>query len=81
VLAVVLQRAGVDALTAQARASAFDTAYWWALGIAALTLIPCTMLLRAERPRDPIPAHPGEGLAADADGAPHPERVAEPVGV
>jgi Major Facilitator Superfamily len=78
VLAVVLQRAGVDALTAQARASAFDTAYWWALGIAALTLIPCTMLLRAERPR----AQDGEVLAADADSvAAHPERIAEPAGV
>jgi EmrB/QacA subfamily drug resistance transporter len=71
VLAVVLQRAGVNALEPAARASAFDTAYWWALGIAALTLIPCMMLLRAERPRpeDPIPARP------DA------ETAMEPVGV
>jgi EmrB/QacA subfamily drug resistance transporter len=82
VLAVVLQRAGVDALTAQARASAFDTAYWWALGIAALTLIPCTMLLRAERPRDRLATQPGEGRSADAESAAaHPERAAEPVGV
>ncbi len=79
VLAVVLQRAGVDALTPEARASAFDTAYWWALGIAALTLIPCTMLLRAERPRDPAPATAG-GDRADVEGAERPERVPEPVG-
>ncbi len=78
VLAVVLQRAGVGALTAEARAAAFDTAYWWALGIAALTLIPCTMLLRAERPRaaDSSTTHAGaESTAA------HAERAAEPVGV
>ncbi|MFZ2112322.1 MAG: DHA2 family efflux MFS transporter permease subunit [Solirubrobacteraceae bacterium] len=51
VLAVVLQRAGVHAHTPEELASAFDTAYWWALGIAALSLIPCLMLLRAERPQ------------------------------
>jgi EmrB/QacA subfamily drug resistance transporter len=51
VLAVVLQRAGVGARTPAELASAFDTAYWWALGIAALSLIPCLMLLRAERPQ------------------------------
>ncbi len=71
VLAVVLQRAGGHALSVEARASAFNTAYLWALGIAALTLIPCLMLLRAERPRvdDSIPTLP------DA------ETVMEPVGV
>jgi EmrB/QacA subfamily drug resistance transporter len=51
VLAVVLQRAGASAHTSAELASAFDTAYWWALGIAALSLIPCLMLLRAERPQ------------------------------
>jgi EmrB/QacA subfamily drug resistance transporter len=51
VLAVVLQRAGVHAHSSAELASAFDTAYWWALGIAALSLIPCMMLLRAERPQ------------------------------
>jgi EmrB/QacA subfamily drug resistance transporter len=74
VLAVVLQRAGVNSISPAARASAFGTAYWWALGIAALTLIPCTMLLRAERPRS--------ATVEDAEGAAvHSERVAEPVGV
>ncbi|HEX4115102.1 MAG TPA: DHA2 family efflux MFS transporter permease subunit [Solirubrobacteraceae bacterium] len=51
VLAVVLQRAGAGARTPTELAGAFDTAYWWALGIAALSLIPCLMLLRAERPK------------------------------
>jgi EmrB/QacA subfamily drug resistance transporter len=54
VLAVVLQRAGVHARTPAELADAFDTAYWWALGIAALSLIPCLMLLRAERPQSEI---------------------------
>jgi EmrB/QacA subfamily drug resistance transporter len=54
VLAVVLQRAGVHAHTPEELASAFDTAYWWALGIAALSLIPCLMLLRAERPQGDV---------------------------
>jgi EmrB/QacA subfamily drug resistance transporter len=73
VLAVVLQRAGAHALTPTGKADAFQTAYWWALGIGLLTLIPCTMLLRAERPR----AQAGEAEGAVA----HSERVAEPVGV
>lgn len=51
VLAVVLQRAAGHAHTPEQLAGAFNTAYWWALGIAALTLIPCLMLLRAERPQ------------------------------
>jgi EmrB/QacA subfamily drug resistance transporter len=56
VLAVVLQRASVGANTPAALASAFGTAYWWALGIAALSLIPCVVLLRAEGPRRPLTA-------------------------
>jgi EmrB/QacA subfamily drug resistance transporter len=51
VLAVVLQRAGIHAHSPAELADAFNTAYWWALGIAALSLIPCLMLLRAEHPR------------------------------
>ena len=42
-------------------ADAFDHAYWWALGIAVLSLIPCLVLLRAERPRGT------RGAGADAD--------------
>jgi EmrB/QacA subfamily drug resistance transporter len=48
VLAVVLQRSVGHGLGGLARG--FDAAYWWALGIAVLSLIPCLMLLRAERP-------------------------------
>jgi EmrB/QacA subfamily drug resistance transporter len=53
ILAVILQRAGAGAhhATPASLASAFQAAYWAALGIALLSLIPCLMLLRAERPR------------------------------
>ncbi len=51
VLAVVLQRAGGHAHSLAKLAGAFDTAYWWSLGIAVLSLIPCVVLLRAENPR------------------------------
>ncbi len=50
VLAVVLQRAALHATTPAEHANAFDAAYWWSLGIAVLTLIPCVVLLRAEAP-------------------------------
>jgi EmrB/QacA subfamily drug resistance transporter len=49
ILAVVLERASGGASVHPAHA--FDTAYWWGLGIAVASLIPCLMLLRAERPR------------------------------
>ncbi len=50
VLAVVLQRASAHARTSTDLAHAFAHTYWWGLGIAALSLIPCLLLLRAERP-------------------------------
>jgi EmrB/QacA subfamily drug resistance transporter len=64
VLAVVLQRAGAGAHSPAELASAFDTAYWWALGIAALSLIPCVVLLRAEKPQQAKLAH--DAPAGDA---------------
>jgi EmrB/QacA subfamily drug resistance transporter len=53
ILAVVLQRAGasVHGASPAALAGAFRDAYWAALAIALLSLIPCLMLLRAERPQ------------------------------
>jgi EmrB/QacA subfamily drug resistance transporter len=70
VLAVVLQRAGGHAPSSVKLANAFDTAYWWSLGICVLSLIPCVVLLRAENPR--------ERLSRDAANA---EAAAEPLGV
>jgi len=69
ILAVVLQRASSGAAVHPAHA--FDAAYWWALGIAVLSLIPCLMLLRAERPaaRSPSTASAGPEAAIEAVGA------------
>jgi hypothetical protein len=49
VLAVVLQRAlaGTDSLAATA--NAYGTAFWWSAGLTALAIVPCVVLLRAER--------------------------------
>jgi EmrB/QacA subfamily drug resistance transporter len=69
VLAVVLQRAGGHAPPVSKLAGAFDTAYWWSLGICVLSLIPCAVLLRAENPRVK-PAH----------GAANAEATVEPLG-
>jgi EmrB/QacA subfamily drug resistance transporter len=49
ILAVVLERASVGAAAHANPAHAFDIAYWWGLGIAVASLIPCLLLLRAER--------------------------------
>jgi EmrB/QacA subfamily drug resistance transporter len=68
VLAVVLQRAAGHATSKPV--SAFQTAYWWSLGIAVLSLIPCVALMRAENPRARL-----SRAAANAEAA------AEPLGV
>jgi EmrB/QacA subfamily drug resistance transporter len=77
VLAVVLQRAGVGAHTPEELAGAFDSAYWWAFGIAALSLIPCIVLLRAERPQ----ADSGQPLGEPETPSGSPEALADAVGV
>ena len=64
VLAVVLQRSGAGAHSSAELASAFDTAYWWSLGIALLSLIPCVVLLRAEGTK--VTAPTPEEAAAEA---------------
>ncbi|MGN6372812.1 MAG: DHA2 family efflux MFS transporter permease subunit [Solirubrobacteraceae bacterium] len=68
ILAVVLQRADAHVHTLAGAAHGFDTAYWWALGIALLSLIPCLMLLRAEQPANTARSAAGEA-AIDALGA------------
>jgi EmrB/QacA subfamily drug resistance transporter len=49
VLAVVLANGERHAHTAGAMAQAYGTAFWWSVGMAALALIPCVVLMRAER--------------------------------
>jgi EmrB/QacA subfamily drug resistance transporter len=70
VLAVVLQRASGHAPSLAKLASAFDTAYWWSLAIALLSLVPCLVLLWAESPRGRV--------GREAEQA---EAAAEPLGV
>ncbi len=67
VLAVVLQRATGLAPSTAHLAHAFNVAYWWSFGTAALALIPCLVLLRAENPR----ARPSRA-ASDAEAAVEP---------
>jgi EmrB/QacA subfamily drug resistance transporter len=49
VLAVVLQRALSHTDSLGAAAGAYGTAFWWSLGLTALAIPPCLVLLRAER--------------------------------
>jgi EmrB/QacA subfamily drug resistance transporter len=68
VLAVVLERTGAHSHDPAVLAGAYDNAYWWAFGIAVLSLIPCLLLLRAERR---VHAVSSRALAAaEAGGAP-----------
>ncbi|MBV8221441.1 MAG: MFS transporter, partial [Solirubrobacterales bacterium] len=61
VLAVVLQRALVGAHGVSGAAAAYGTAFWVSAGLTALAIIPCVILLRAERR-----ARAAKGAAADA---------------
>jgi EmrB/QacA subfamily drug resistance transporter len=49
VLAVVLQRELLSSHGISGAAAAYGDAFWWALGLTALAIIPCIVLLRAER--------------------------------
>jgi MFS family permease len=48
VLAVVLADAERGKHTAAGLAGAYGTAFWWSVGLAALAIIPCVFLMRAE---------------------------------
>ncbi|MBV8940113.1 MAG: DHA2 family efflux MFS transporter permease subunit [Solirubrobacterales bacterium] len=49
VLAVVLQRAAVGVHTLTGLASAYGTAFWGATALTAVAIVPCLILMRAER--------------------------------
>jgi MFS family permease len=49
VLSVVLSRHLATAHTLAAGAAAYGAAFWWAIGLTALAIIPCIILVRAER--------------------------------
>ena len=60
VLAVILQRALADAHTLNAAAHAYGTAFWASAGLSALAIIPCIILVRAERAARAVQAEPVE---------------------
>jgi EmrB/QacA subfamily drug resistance transporter len=62
VLAVVLQRALASQHTLAGQAAGYGTAFWASAGLTAFAIIPCALLLRAER----------AARAARGDGAPEP---------
>jgi EmrB/QacA subfamily drug resistance transporter len=67
VLAVVLAHGELHAHTPAAAAHAFGTAFWWSVGLAALAVIPCVVLVRAES---------DVRKAAKAAGTKDPDRIA-----
>jgi hypothetical protein len=71
VLAVVLQRAMEGAHTLSAAADAYGTAFLWSAGLSALAIVPCVVLLRAERA-----ARRAKGAEAQADAETMAEAVA-----
>ena len=70
VLAVILQRALSDAHGLSGRAAAYGTAFWASAALSALAIIPCIILLRAERA-----ARAAKGVQAEAS----PETLAEAI--
>jgi EmrB/QacA subfamily drug resistance transporter len=64
VLTVVLQRALSGAHGVEATASAYGDAFWCSVGMAALAIVPCVVLVRAERA-----ARAARDLAEPPDGA------------
>jgi hypothetical protein len=49
VLAVVLQRALTGAHGVSGAAAAYGTAFWFSAGLTAVAIVPCIVLMRAER--------------------------------
>ena len=68
VLAVVLQRGLTGAHTLSAAASAYGTAFLWAAGLTALAIVPCVVLIRAERAAKRAQADSGRDARRGAGG-------------
>ena len=69
VLAVVLQRASIGVHTLSGAAAAFGTSFWFAAGLTALAIVPCIILMRAER----------AARAASRDAGPPADAMAEAI--
>ena len=70
VLAVVLQRALIGAITLSDRAAAYGTAFWVSAVLTAMAIVPCIVLVRAERA-----ARAAKGAEAVASA----EAISEPI--
>jgi EmrB/QacA subfamily drug resistance transporter len=68
VLAVVLQRGLIGVHTLAGAADAYGSAFWWSTGMTALAIVPCVVLVRAER-----------AARARGDAGPEPGALAEAV--
>ena len=66
ILAVVLDRAIAGAHSLSATASGFGTAFWWALGMTAVAMLPCVWLLVTERRARAARAEDMEHVAVDS---------------
>ena len=69
VLAVVLQRSLVGVHSLAGAADAYGTAFGWAAGLTALAIVPCVVLVRAERAARAArgeEAEAGPGVLAEA---------------
>jgi EmrB/QacA subfamily drug resistance transporter len=77
VLAVVLQRSLSGTHGLSAMAGAYGTAFWWSVGITALAIIPCVILVRAERAARAVRGGDSEDVPEPAvPGQPVPEATA-----
>jgi EmrB/QacA subfamily drug resistance transporter len=72
ILAVVLQRAQAGSHTLAGAAGAYGTAFWWTLGLTAMSILPCIVLMRAERR-----ARQDKRAAAEEQAAPEVGALAE----
>ena len=66
VLAVVLQRALASVHTLSAAAGAYGTAFWVSAGITAVAIVPCIILMRAERATRAAKQPPSQDALAEA---------------
>jgi len=66
VLAVVLQRALSGAHGLAGAAGAYGTAFWWSLALTAAAILPCIVLVRAERAARRLPLAPA-GVADEPE--------------
>ena len=68
VLAVVLQRSLAGTHGINAMAGAYGTAFWWGAGLTAAAIIPCIILVRAERAARATTTEPpgGDDVRAEA---------------